>query len=180
MAVPRSQNILSLRRKRRADVAIKKHPDSDQDFTHFLEFPTINDSVDSVSVTFFRFGLAKPAISSYFIENECLPSQDNPNSTLWIFGGSLSGRQTGTVAFEVAKTSTFETLGKFTESSLLTITIGSASRPISSLFMNDANDDEMGIRVTPPNLVYFANDASRWFGSGILDKPIGDFAIGSH
>ena len=43
--------------------------------------------------------------------------------------------------------------------------------------MNDTNTnaDEFGIRVTPPNLVYSTNDASRWFGSGIMDKPIGDF-----
>ena len=45
--------------------------------------------------------------------------------------------------------------------------------------MNDAEFDEIEIRVTPPNLVYSANDASRWFGSGILDKPIGDFFTGT-
>ena len=45
--------------------------------------------------------------------------------------------------------------------------------------MNDANVDEMGIRIAPPNLVYSANDASSWFGSGVLDKPFSDFIIGS-
>ena len=41
--------------------------------------------------------------------------------------------------------------------------------------MNDADVDEIGIRNTPPNLVYSANDASLWRGSGVLNKPISDF-----
>ncbi len=41
--------------------------------------------------------------------------------------------------------------------------------------MNDANFDEIGIRITPPNLVFYNGQSSRWFGSGILNKPIGDF-----
>ncbi len=56
-----------------------------------------------------------------------------------------------------------------------TITIGSTSRPIGKIFMNDADDDEIGIRVTPPNLVYSSNAVTRWFGSGIMNKPITDF-----
>ena len=58
-----------------------------------------------------------------------------------------------------------------------TVTIGN-SRPIGWIFMNAGNaDEEMGIRNTPPNLVYTTNDVSRWIGSGILDKPIGDFQL---
>lgn len=70
-----------------------------------------------------------------------------------------------------------------------TITIGNTSRPIGSLFMNDAHQpdgthfenvfDEIGIRITPPNLVYSSNTVSRWFGAGILNKPIGDFLWGN-
>lgn len=57
-----------------------------------------------------------------------------------------------------------------------TIRIGDTSRTISSLFMNDtANFDEIGIRNTPPNLVFTNGQTSRWFGSGILNKPISDF-----
>ena len=36
-------------------------------------------------------------------------------------------------------------------------------------------DDEMGIRNTPPNLVYANMDRPYWYGSGILNKPISDF-----
>lgn len=46
--------------------------------------------------------------------------------------------------------------------------------------MNNGNVDsraEFGIRITPPNLVYSFNDASRWIGSGILNKPIGVFDL---
>ncbi len=46
--------------------------------------------------------------------------------------------------------------------------------------MNDADSDEMGIRINPPNLVYTTNDVSRWIGSGILNKPIGDFFLQFH
>ena len=57
-----------------------------------------------------------------------------------------------------------------------TIRIGGTSRPIGNRFMNDtANYDEIGIRITPPNLVYSSNAVSRWFGSGILNKPFSDF-----
>ena len=42
--------------------------------------------------------------------------------------------------------------------------------------MNDADFDEIGIRGTQGNnLVYTTNDIFRWFGAGIMDKPIGDF-----
>ncbi len=70
-----------------------------------------------------------------------------------------------------------------------TIRIGNTSRTISSIFMNDAHQpdgthfgnvfDEIGIRITPPNLVYSSNAVSRWIGSGILNKPIGDFLWGN-
>lgn len=40
--------------------------------------------------------------------------------------------------------------------------------------MNDADVDEIGIRITLPNLVYSSNAVSRWFGAGILSKPISD------
>ena len=48
--------------------------------------------------------------------------------------------------------------------------------------MNDAVYDEIGIRGTPGggNLLYTTNAASfGWFGSGIMDKPIGDFFSGN-
>ena len=53
----------------------------------------------------------------------------------------------------------------------------SASKTIGGIFMNDAADDEVGIRGTTGggNLLYTTNDTFRWFGSGILNKPIGDF-----
>ena len=60
-----------------------------------------------------------------------------------------------------------------------TITIGSTSRPIGNLFMNDADVDEIGIRITPPNLVFTNGQTSRWIDSGILNKPIGDFLSSS-
>lgn len=43
--------------------------------------------------------------------------------------------------------------------------------------MNDpGNDDEIGIRgAGGSNLRYTTNDTFRWFGSGIMDKPIDDF-----
>ena len=53
---------------------------------------------------------------------------------------------------------------------------GGGSRTIANIFMNDADVDEIGIRITPPNLAYTNNGQySRWFGTGILNKPIGDF-----
>ena len=51
-----------------------------------------------------------------------------------------------------------------------------ASRTIGKIFMNDtANYDEIGIRITPPNLVYSSNNVFQLIGSGIMDKPISDF-----
>ena len=48
--------------------------------------------------------------------------------------------------------------------------------------MNDtANLDEIGIRGSGGgNLVYATNDTFRWFGSGIMDKPISDFNTTSY
>ena len=61
-----------------------------------------------------------------------------------------------------------------------TIRIGNTDKTIGSLFMNDADSDEIGIRGTPSNnLVYTNLQESRWFGSGILNKPIGDFYTGA-
>ena len=55
-----------------------------------------------------------------------------------------------------------------------TIRIGNTDKNIGWIFMN--GDDEMGIRGTPPNNLVFTNgQTSRWIGSGILNKPIGDF-----
>ena len=63
------------------------------------------------------------------------------------------------------------------------MTFGIASKAIGSIFMNDAADDEIGIRGTAgANLAYNTNGASfAWFGSGILNKPISDFgeAVGN-
>ena len=56
-----------------------------------------------------------------------------------------------------------------------TIRIGDTSRTIGKIFMNDANLDEMGIRNTPPNLVYSSNAVSCWFGDGILNKQVDNF-----
>ena len=67
-----------------------------------------------------------------------------------------------------------------------TITIGGTSRPIGKLFMNEGEGtgqyyyDELGIRVTSPNLVYSSNSVTRWFGSGLLNKPITDFLYPRH
>lgn len=65
-----------------------------------------------------------------------------------------------------------------------TMTAGSSTKTIGGIFVNDAGaDDEVGIRGTTGggNLVYTTNDTFRWFGSGILNKPIGDFSsISSH
>ena len=58
-----------------------------------------------------------------------------------------------------------------------TISAGSASKTIGNIFMNDtASFDEMGIRGTSGgNLVYTNGQTTRLFGSGIMNKPIGDF-----
>ena len=38
----------------------------------------------------------------------------------------------------------------------------------------------MGIRVSGSSLSYSSGDASAWVGSGILNKPIGDFFAGTY
>ena len=45
--------------------------------------------------------------------------------------------------------------------------------------MNDAADDEIGIRGTAGggNLAYTNGQETLWYGSGILNKPIGDFFL---
>ena len=48
------------------------------------------------------------------------------------------------------------------------------------MFMNDGTADEFGIRHTGgSNLWYTNGQSSLWFGSGIIDKPIGDFFDGN-
>ena len=63
-----------------------------------------------------------------------------------------------------------------------TITIGSASGTIANLFLEDGGtflSDTMGIR-TASSLSYSSGDTSAWVGSGILNKPIGDFFAETH
>ncbi len=62
------------------------------------------------------------------------------------------------------------------------MTAGIATKNIGSIFMNDAAVDEIGIRGTPGggNLSYTNGQTFRWFGSGIMDKPIGDFRASEH
>lgn len=61
------------------------------------------------------------------------------------------------------------------------MTAGSASKTIGGIFMNDAAQDEIGIRGTSGggNLTYTNGQETLWFGSGILNKPIGDFFGGN-
>ena len=62
-----------------------------------------------------------------------------------------------------------------------TITIGSGSRTISHLFMQDDTTlDEMGIRVSGSALSYSAGQSSAWIGAGLINKPIGDFFTGTY
>ena len=63
-----------------------------------------------------------------------------------------------------------------------TITIGSGSRTIANLFLDDGGSsfsDVAGIRVSGSNLSYSSGDTSAWVGAGILNKPIGDFFAGT-
>ena len=57
------------------------------------------------------------------------------------------------------------------------MTFGNATKTIGGIFMNDVADDEIGVRGTAGggNLLYNTNGLFRWFGSGVMDKPIGDF-----
>ena len=62
-----------------------------------------------------------------------------------------------------------------------TITVGSGSRTISHLFMQDDTSlDEMGIRVSGSALSHSHGDSSAWTGAGIINKPIGDFFAGNY
>ena len=59
-----------------------------------------------------------------------------------------------------------------------TITIASASRTISHLFLDDdLSQDDLGIR-TSSSLSYSFGQSSAWVGAGIINKPIGDFFTG--
>ena len=61
-----------------------------------------------------------------------------------------------------------------------TITIGSGSRTISHLFFDDDSiADDMGIRVSGSALSYSSGASSAWRGSGLVNKPIGDFFTGT-
>ena len=62
-----------------------------------------------------------------------------------------------------------------------TITIGSGSRTISHLFMDEdsGQEDDLGIRVSGSSLSYSTGNSSAWVGSGIINKPIGDFFAGT-
>ena len=52
----------------------------------------------------------------------------------------------------------------------------STTKTIGSIFMNDDADDQIGIRGTSgANLAYTNGQGIKWFGSGILNKPISDF-----
>ena len=78
--------------------------------------------------------------------------------------------------------------GPFSENTILfssidvtnspTMTAGSASKSIGSIFMNDSTFDEIGVRGTAgSNLAYTNGQTFGWVGSGILNKPISDFFI---
>ncbi len=62
-----------------------------------------------------------------------------------------------------------------------TITIGTTpvNRTINRMFMNDVTAaDNIGIRVSSTfNYGSYSGQASSWVGSGLLEKPIGDFFI---
>ena len=61
-----------------------------------------------------------------------------------------------------------------------TVTIGSGSRTISHLFMDDDSlADDLGIRVASSRLSYSSGNSSSWVGAGIVNKPIGDFFAGT-
>ena len=60
-----------------------------------------------------------------------------------------------------------------------TITIGSGSRTISHLFLDDdTTGDDMGIRASS-SFSYSSGQSSAWTGAGLINKPIGDFFAGT-
>ena len=61
-----------------------------------------------------------------------------------------------------------------------TITIASGNRTISHVFIDDddPSGDDLGIR-TASAFSYSIGQSSAWTGSGILNKPIGDFFAGT-
>ena len=68
-----------------------------------------------------------------------------------------------------------EWLLRFAGGATNTPTIGSGSRIISHLYMNnDTLGDAIGIRFSS-SLSYSALDSSAWVGAGILNKPTGAF-----
>ena len=63
-----------------------------------------------------------------------------------------------------------------------TITIGSGSRTISHLWMDEnavVTRDGLGIRVTGTALTYSTGASASWSGAGVINKPIGDFHAGT-
>ncbi len=65
-----------------------------------------------------------------------------------------------------------------------TMTFGGSSggsRTIASLWLDEdpGDEDDMGIRVSGSNFSYSSSVSSSWTGSGILNKPIGDFFTGT-
>ena len=44
---------------------------------------------------------------------------------------------------------------------------------------DNANEDILGIRVSGSSLSYSSGNSSAWTGSGVLNKPIGDFFAGT-
>ena len=61
-----------------------------------------------------------------------------------------------------------------------TITIGSVSRTISHLFLDDDDSlgDDLGIRASG-SFSYSSGQSSAWTGAGLINKPIGDFHAGT-
>ena len=63
-----------------------------------------------------------------------------------------------------------------------TPTIGSGSRTISHLWMDEdavVTRDGLGIRVTGTALSYSTGASASWSGAGVINKPIGDFHAGT-
>ena len=66
-----------------------------------------------------------------------------------------------------------------TNTPTITLRTTPVSRTIASMFMNDVSvADNIGIRVSSShNYGLFVGQPSSWVGSGVLNKPIGDFFI---
>ena len=61
-----------------------------------------------------------------------------------------------------------------------TSTITSGSRTIANFWIADnSNEDRLGIRVSGSSLPYSNGASSAWVGAGIINKPIGNFHVGT-